>query len=520
MFTKRNITSIIWPVVNIKVHFQLKFLFVSFVFIIYCIAFTSCKKNAGNDNPPTNPPTNNDPPNHFIISLGGISSDTATISWTPAIDPDNDSIKYKILLNDTILNANYNGLTYVLKNLKELMTYNVKIIAFDSKQNQTAETLTITTKKYWLEFFKQVEYGQISGYSSQKTGQMIKANDGDGYIIVGESELSQWPDGPFEMFTIKIDTLGNEIWQKFYNYSVGNTFEIKIVSNNSDGYIICGGDNIIKINNSGDLIWRQSSSYSQFLNAEINGIAVDEVGVIYAVGEFYGDSSINQFEAFLNKYDQNGNLVVSRKYSPQTDDYFFDIKITSNNELIVLGGSGVRTPNETRDFWVLNLTKDGDVIWSNTYPVDVGYAFPECIIQTKEGNYVFTGFTLGAYGIPYFHLQMIDANGNNMWSYYNNDNHTQAYSLSETNDNSLIVAGGYQLTYSMQSSLYKFDKSGNELWEKLYAEAFRSLSNKSVIPTNDGGYIMDCQESKSNTDLNETEKIYIFKTNNIAEFSN
>jgi hypothetical protein len=114
---------------------------------------------------------------------------------------------------------------------------------------------------------------------------------------------------------------------------------------------------------------------------------------------------------------------------------------------------------------------------------------------------------------------MIDPAGNNMWTYSVNDNNTKAYSVAETNDNSLIVTGGYQLTYSAQSALYKFDKNGNKLWGKLYAEFATYLFNKTVIPTSDGGYIINTQKAKANNTSPETDQIYIFKTDDKGEFN-
>jgi hypothetical protein len=67
--------------------------------------------------------------------------------------------------------------------------------------------------------------------------------------------------------------------------------------------------------------------------------------------------------------------------------------------------------------------------------------------------------------------------------------------------------------------MYKFDKAGNKLWEKLYPEFATYIFNKTVIPTNDGGYIINAQKSKAYNNYLETDQIYIFKTNDIGEFN-
>ncbi|KIC89080.1 hypothetical protein HY58_18810 [Flavihumibacter sp. ZG627] len=466
----------------------------------------SCKKNSTPVVTPPVPNIPNNPPGQFIISLESISWDTAKLNWTKSIDPDNDSVSYNIYLNDTLKVERYKELSYTFKNLREINSYRVKVVAVDSKSKENTQVINFTTKKYWLKFLMKVEYGPITGYSYQKTGQMVKANDG-GYVIVGDSQLGNWPDGAISMFAIKIDSIGNKIWEQRYSYS-GSPSENKIV-NYKDGYIICGHNNLIKINNNGDLVWRKASNLPSEI---INGITVSGDGSIYAVGLAPGSTPGITVMATLNKYDQNGNLLMAKSYSRSSREEFFDIKIESNNELIVLGA----TNEPDADFWVVKLSMDGTMIWEKTY-YDIGSAFPKNIIITNEGNYVFTGYSYMSSG-PYFYLQMVDSNGENKWAYFVYDNPTRGISVAETIDNSLIVTGGFQLDNSAQAAIYKFDKNGNKIWEKLYDEFSTFLFNKTVIPTSDGGYIINSQKSKTYNSSTETDQIYIFKTDDMGEF--
>lgn len=482
------------------------------------LTFLSCKKDDIIDNssnpPPNNPPPNN-PPGQFNVTVTDLGWDTATINWTQAVDPDKDSVNYKIFLNDSLVVSNYKKLNFTFKNLKGLISYTTKIIAYDNKQKETSASLAFTTKKYWLKFLKKVEYGIISGYSLQETGDMTKAND-EGYIITGQSEpLNQ----PVKFFAFKIDTLGNKVWSKYYDYYAPTSTKINLINCNG-GYLICGGEHLLKIDNDGNLLWHKSGAGGA-------GVSINSYGQIYTVGAVSSDSSENIVEAIISKYDPNGNLLWNKRFSPSIWDAFYDIKVVADDQLIVLGmmdGNNIKTDEYysssgyfDHDYWVVKLTGEGDLIWSKSYPDD-GQAYPATIITTKEGNFVFTGCSIGPYAIPYFYLQMIDANGNSIWRDYNHANSMRAFSVAETNDNALVVVGGYRLTNSYSSALYKFDKSGNKLWEKLYNEFATYLINKTVIPTNDGGYIINSQKSKPYNSSLETDQIYIFKTDDKGEF--
>ena len=478
----------------------------SFSTILVAVIFVlaSCKKNTIAVNP-TNSTINNNPPGAFTITISDYSSDTAKINWTRAVDPDNDSVTYKIYLNDTLKAQDLKELNYTFRNLAELKSYDVKVVAVDSKLKETPSSMNFTTKKYWLKFFQKLEYGSISGYSSQGCGRMIKSNDG-GYVIIGKTELLN--SNIIKFVVIKIDSLGNENWKKYYDYDTRNSDFLRITST-TNGYVLSAANQIIKIDNNGNLLWQKDSADSSL----IKGTATDDFGNIYTVGNVY-NTALYKVEASFCKYNQHGEHLWSKNISYSVRDEFIDIKVIDNNDLIILGATG----DPDADFLVVKSDSEGNIFWHKIYP-DNGYAFPENIIRTSEGNFVFTGFSLGAYVIPYFYLQMIDPNGNNLWNYYVNDNNTKGYSVAETNDNNLIITGGYQLTYTAQSALYKFDKNGNKLWEKLYAEFNTQLFNKTVIPTSDGGYIINVQKSKAYNTPPETDQIYIFKTDDKGEFN-
>jgi hypothetical protein len=475
-----------------------------FTILVVIFIFASCKKNENAINP-TNPTITNNPPGSFTITLLEYSSDTAKINWTRANDPDDDSVTYKIYLNDTLKAQDFKELNYTFRNLSELKSYNVKVIAVDSKLKENATSINFTTRKYWLRFLQKLEYGNISGYSAQGCGRMIKGNDG-GYLIIGRTELLN--SNIIKFVVMKIDSLGNENWKKYYDYDTRNSDFLRI-SSTTNGYVLSAANQIIKIDNNGNLIWQKGSADSSL----IRGTTIDNFGNIYTVGNVY-NIGLNKVEASFCKYNQNGDLLWSKNISYSVRDEFIDIIVINNNDLIILGLSG----DPDADFLVVKSDSDGNIFWHKIYP-DNGYAFPENIIKTSEGNFVFTGFSLGSYAIPYFYLQMIDPNGNNLWTYYGNSNSTRGYSVAETNDNNLIVSGGFQLAYTAQSSLFKFDKNGNILWEKLYAEFATYLFNKTVIPTNDGGYIMNVQKSKAYNTPPETDQIYIIKTDDTGEFN-
>lgn len=90
--------------------------------------------------------TNNRPPNNFAVRVMNVTTDTATIAWTEATDPDGDYVTYSIS-GDNIDVRNIQATHYTLINLKPNTTYNITITARDGKGGATDLKHHFTTEK-------------------------------------------------------------------------------------------------------------------------------------------------------------------------------------------------------------------------------------------------------------------------------------------------------------------------------------------------------------------------------------
>ena len=79
-------------------------------------------------------------PNDFDITIQNLSDQSATIRWNEAIDPENDSVTYTVYLDNKVVANNISELEYQFVNLSELTNYSGKIVAIDSKKNETSKS--------------------------------------------------------------------------------------------------------------------------------------------------------------------------------------------------------------------------------------------------------------------------------------------------------------------------------------------------------------------------------------------
>ena len=437
------------------------------------------------------------PPNNFNIEIVNISHETATIHWDEASDPESDAVNYDIYLNQTLVIENISELMYVFSNLEELTNYSGKIIAKDTENNQTEVTFSFQTEKYYLKYLKTYDFGEyVNGPNGLALGtafSMIKAND-QNYVIAGSSSFN---GNGQRFFVSKIDYEGNEIWKKFYDYQVGSSWNFKIIESIT-GFILVGRHHVLSLDNQGNIIWYKKIDTYDINDAasEIKSVAQDSNGNIFIVGGRGSSEPEVVQEAVLTKLSNSGEILWENIFIPSLRSFFNDVIINSSNELIILGStetSGITWDEyingpssvEEIDFWVLNITNEGDVLWENTFG-DGRFDFPSKIITKSNGNYVFAGYSWGAYDISEGRIFEINLDGTEIWNISNELSST--FSVAETLDGGFITTGHVDFGEYGALGIYKFSSNGIEEWNKKHQRSFTSLHGSSILIEEDGGY--------------------------------
>jgi len=456
-------------------------------------------------------------PNDFSVDINDVSDDSAIISWEQATDPENDSVTYSIYLNQTLIVEGISELTFQLTDLSELTEYTGKVIAIDSNNNQTWVTFTFQTNKYYLKYLKKYDFGLYdygpNGYAYGGPYSMIKTSD-ENYLIAG---FSNFPDGAgYRFFVLKIDYEGNEIWKKFYDYSLGESLNPKITES-SNSYIMVANFHVLSLDFNGNLIWyRKIDSYDINIEPhEIRAVKADSNNNIYLVGGRTSTLYPNIVqEAVLTKLDYNGNVIFENVYTPTSHNYFDDLLIISSGELVVLGSinnSGSASV-EQMDFWVLKIDSEGSILWQNSYG-DGRYDFPKNIILKSNGNYLFNGSSVGAYDIDTSRIFEIDPDGSEILNIPVADFISK--SIAETLDGGYITTGKFVPSGESfgDLGLFKFDINGNLEWNHIFSGGFNiHWDGASVLQEQDGGYRIAGSSGKVYYSVDEIPELLILKT--------
>jgi gliding motility-associated-like protein len=243
-------------------------------------------------------------------------------------------------------------------------------------------------------------------------------------------------EGEIDIFLLKFDNLGNRIWATYFGgneLQAGSSITTDVFGNvYVTGYtdsnyfptedtgtffqLTIGGQSdlfILKFDNAGNLIW--STFYGGSLIEQGNSIATDITGNLYITGytnslDFplqnagtffqgsYGGGGENEFDSFILKFDNVGNLLWSTYYGGSGND---------KGSCIITDGFG-------------NVFLDGITNSSNFPTQDVGTFF--------QG-------TLGGYNDVF--ILKFDSLGNRLWATYCGGSEGESQVVS-SNDNLAI----------------------------------------------------------------------------------
>ena len=192
-------------------------------------------------------------------------------------------------------------------------------------------------------------------------------------------------------------------------------------------------------------------------------------------------------------------------------DYGYSVIQTFDKGYVVAGSTTSFGAGET-DAYIIKTDSMGVPLWQRTFGgINIDQAYS--VKQTRDSGLVIAGFT-NSFGYGGYDMYVIktDKLGDTLWTKtYGGSNWDFAYSIDTTNDGGYIISGG---TYSFGKGdedmyLVKINSIGDTLWTKTYG-GLNQDEAKSVIQISDGGYILTGFSKSFGDTLSD---IYTIKTN-------
>ena len=360
---------------------------------------------------------------------------------------------------------------------------------------------------------------QSYGISPYNYGRSIQQTTDGGYIVCGGTGTDQTMLGSSDLYVIKIDENGNEEWFQNYGYSMGRSIQqttdggyiiggseggsgggsggvvikvdqsgnieweqtysthiCSIIQHDDEGYVLGGENQIIKIDNQGEVEMNWSPDYSEGDSVWIDNIIQTNDGNYLFIGWMwfnldFGENSYGQ--VYFGEISEVGEEQWSTLYGPDgTSNHGYSVVQNNNEEYLFLMYIQEIVPEVSQEIItvILKTNDNGEEQWTQSYEGIIGgdgiNSHPTVLtgkelIQIDDGGYVFCGTEWRGY--EDYHdivLFKIDEDGNEEWrQYYGETSNDRGHSVQQTVDGGYIICG----TKGTSEYLYiiKTDSQGN-----------------------------------------------------------
>jgi hypothetical protein len=241
--------------------------------------------------------------------------------------------------------------------------------------------------------------------------------------------------------TFKYDT------SKFSNHN-----HLKLVVNCDSTYYNNNDNNYYKelvLDNNGEL--KSQRTIGSFDDRSVMWyLKYDDVGNLFNYGniDIKPNDGLLSWNAWLEKYDLNNNLIWNENYGIYGGDDSADNILIDNDGLVIVGKNGHQNGFDGESKWIIKTNSNGELIWDfKETRKDFIYQGKD-IIKDIDNGYISLFFDIY---FPNSHVYNIvsvikaDINGNIIWKYYDgedfNDDSFQPYKIFVTGEKEYTIFG-------------------------------------------------------------------------------
>ena len=323
--------------------------------------------------------------------------------------------------------------------------------------------------------------------------------------------------GDYDVFLSKFDSSGSLLWTTQIgtgsyddsrsvavdasgNVYISGTTEGDLGGPNAGGYDVF----LSKFDSSGNQLWttqigtsRRDRSYS---------VAVDASGNVYISGDTGGDlggPNAGESDAFLSKFDSDGNEVWRRQIGTGSTDWSTSVAVDASGNVYISGVTegDLGGPNAGfTDAFLSKFDSDGNEVWTRqigTGSVDVSTS----VAVDASGNVYISGFAAGDLGGPNAgdqdaFLSKFDSDGDLLWTrQIGTSVEDCSFSVAVDASGNVYISGGTPGDLDgpnaggLDAFLSKFDSSGDLLWTAQVGTRDLDVSTSVAVDASGNVYI-------------------------------
>jgi uncharacterized delta-60 repeat protein len=338
-------------------------------------------------------------------------------------------------------------------------------------------------------------------YANDTGSELILDSDYNQIIIGSTNGFSS--DDKEDYAIVKMDTLGNQLWEYIYPHPVGGKdIAVSAATDALNNVYVTGytentnGDldiTTLKLSPAGDSLWSHTYAAAAGGDDKPTAIKVDNQGNVVIVGSGVENTT---FDFILLKYDPNGNLIGNFAYNHPTfgmADFAYDLAIDSVNNYYLCGSTQIASGNNY-DFYLIKTNSAGTVLWEDTKGFNTGGTDIAQRVSVSDSGYVYiAGGTA---------LVKYDETGTELWSHNDTYVGTIADMDVDPNDHVALTAHKNQ-SFGTDIVVYKVDNSGQQSWVYTYNHSAGSEDTPFAVTNAPNGdvYVAGMQEHLYSTNF-------------------
>lgn len=319
----------------------------------------------------------------------------------------------------------------------------------------------------------------------------------EGYIIAGYTRSYGTASGR-NLWLFKTDKHGNLIWNKTFG---GNSDdEAAAVKQTLDGGFIAAGYTssfgngakdvyVVKTDSLGNEVW--SRTFGGSSDEEAYALEVLPDGG-YLIGGATSSSGAGSRDGWLIRLNSLGNSVWAKTIGGLSTDGIRGLQRTADNAFIITGWTASDGAGVLGNAWLVKTDTAGNILFNKNFggsDADRGLS----VQQTADGGYILTGYTASSgAGLDDVFLVKTDAAGNQTWAKtFGGTGRDYGNAVKQTADGGYLIAG-YTLSYGAGGDdvwIVKTDTGGTLTWSKTFGGTASDVGY-SMDLTSDGGYVV------------------------------
>ena len=236
------------------------------------------------------------------------------------------------------------------------------------------------------------------GETENDAAYAVRQTADNGYAITGYS--FSWVTGGPDVFLMRTNSQGNMMWAKTYG-GLYDDMGYSLEQTTDGGYVIAGFKGeplehdvfILRTDSKGDTIWTRT--YGGRYDDVASSIQQTRDGGYIAVGHTTSFTADQNPDVYLIRMDSRGDTLWTRTYGDIYNDVGYAVRQLSDNGYIIVGYTGQEfVPGLRVDFdvYLIRTDENGNVLWTKTYggsEMDIGVD----IRTTMDDGYIIVGQT-------------------------------------------------------------------------------------------------------------------------------